>query len=135
MARVKGDKYNKKFTKQLRNGLREDGKSITKVCKLWDITRNTYNYWVDHYPEFKEAHEYGNRDFIIFLEDLAMDVASGKTKGNAGVLIFSLKNAEALGWRDQVEVTSNPEQIHKISINILPAPVKALTHVIEHERP
>lgn len=133
MSRIKGDKYNKKYCKQLKAGLRMDGKSITKLCQIWGVTRTTYNYWVDHYPEFKEAHEYGNRDFIVFLEDLAMDVASGKQKGNAGVLIFSLKNAEALGWKDQVEVSGNQEQIHKISINILPAPVKALPNVIEHE--
>lgn len=123
MARVKGDKYSRKYAKQLKNGLRADGKSINKVCQLWDITRTTYNYWIEHYPEFKTAAEIGQRDFCVFLEDQAMKLALGEVKGNAGMMIFALKNAEGMEWKDKVETNiTSDETIHRINISILPPP-------------
>lgn len=123
MPRRKDSKYNRKYCKQLVRGLRREGLSINKVCQLWEITRTTYNKWRDEYPEFDNAHQVGQRDYCVFLEDKAMDVAFGKTKGNAGMMIFALKNAEGLGWTDKVEVQNNTdEQIKQINISILPPP-------------
>jgi hypothetical protein len=137
VPRVKGDKYNRKYCKQLIRGMRREGLSINKVCQLWGICRTTYNEWVEKHPEFAKAHEYGKRDYCIYLEDLAMEVASGQKKGNAGVLIFSLKNAEGLGWTDKVEVnTTSDEPIRQINISILPPTQKQLPRditIIEHE--
>ena len=134
MPRRKDCKYNRKYCKQLKRGLRIEGLSIPEVCQIWGICRTTYNKWVEQYPEFKEAHDHGQRDNAAYWNKLARDVASGKVKGNAGVLCFSLKNVDGVGWQDKVEVNSNTqEQIRQINISILPAPVKALTNIIEHE--
>ena len=132
-GRVKGDKYDPKYARQLRKGLRRNGASINKLCQMWDICRTTYNYWIEIHPDFADAVEYGKRDYIVYLEDLAMDVARGDLKGNAGVMIFSLKNAEGLWWKDQVEVTNTGlEQIQRININVLPSPEQKPL-LIEHE--
>ena len=136
MPRRKDSKYNRKYCKQLTRGLRREGLSINKVCQLWGITRTTYNNWREEYPEFENAHQVGQRDYCVYLEDQAMDIATGKRKGNAGMMIFALKNAEGLGWTDKVEVQNTAEeQIKQINISILPAPAsKALENIniIEH---
>lgn len=129
MPRVKGDKYNRKYCKQLTRGLRADGLSIEEVCQMWGICRSTYNYWVDTHPEFATAHEFGKRDFVAYWHKLTRQVAAGEKKGNAGVLCFSMKNAEGVGWKDKVEVDNvSDEQIKQINISILPAPIHGLVH-------
>lgn len=134
MPRIKGDKYNKKYCKQLKDGLRADGLSIPEVCQKWAISRNTYYYWVDHYPEFKEAHDYGNRDCASWWHRLNRSAAAGEVKANAGIICFAMKNIEGIGWQDKVEVNSiGQEAVKKITIHILPAPVKALPNIIEHD--
>jgi Homeodomain-like domain-containing protein len=133
-GRVAGGKYDKKFGRQLMKGLRSDGLSIPEVCQLWQINRNTYYRWIEIHPEFAEAHEYGERDVLAYWHKLNRAVASGVVKGNAGVICFSMKNIEGIGWKDKVEVESNgQEQFQKINISILPAPVQALPNIIEHE--
>lgn len=115
-------------------GLRADGISIPEICQLWSITRNTYNRWVEIHEEFKEAHEQGQTDCMAWWHKLTRAAASGAIKANAGVICFAMKNIEGIGWQDKIEVNnSGQEQFQKINISILPAPIQALTHVIEHE--
>ncbi len=137
LGRVKGDKYRSKFPKQLLNGLRQDGLSIPEVCQLWGVTPTTYYRWVESHPEFKDAHEHGQRDCIGWWHRLTRAAACGQVKANAGVICFAMKNIEGIGWQDKIEVNNtNDEQVRQINISILPAPVKALIHdvnVIEHE--
>ncbi len=132
-GRIVGGKYDKKFARQLMKGLREDGLSIPEVCQLWNINRGTYYRWIEIHPEFKEAHEYGERDVIAFWHKLTRDAASGKIKANAGVICFAMKNIEGIGWKDKLEVTNDGvEQIQRININVLPAPEQKPL-LIEHE--
>lgn len=131
-GRVSGDKYNTKYARQLMKGLRNDGMSIEEVCQLWSICRTTYNRWVDVHPEFKDAHEYGERDVMAYWHRLTRAAASGQIKANAGVICFAMKNIAGIEWKDKVEVTNDGvEQIQRININVLPAPEKPL--LIEHE--
>lgn len=113
--------------------MRKDGLSIPEVCQEWGISRTTYYNWVESYPEFKQAHEDGNRDCVAWWYRLNRAVACGQVKGNAGVLCFAMKNVEGIGWQDKVEVNSTAnEQIRQINISILPPPEqKQLNHIIE----
>lgn len=114
-------KYKKKFSRQLKMGLRCDGMSIPEVCGEWGISRTTYYNWIDQYPEFAEAHEIGNRDCASWWYKLTRDAASGKVKANAGIICFAMKNVEGVGWADKSEVkSSNSQEIKTININVLP---------------
>src|ERR1700731_3335375 len=106
MSRVKGDKYNKKYAKELMNGLRNDGGSIAEVCQKWKVTRVTYYAWIDKHPEFKEAHEFGNRDCASWWHQLNRKAACGEVKANAGIICFAMKNIDGIGWQDKVEVNT-----------------------------
>lgn len=112
-------KYKRKYTKELLNGLRDDiSMSILAVCKKWGINKATYYNWIETYPEFAEAHTIGERDYHIQIEQLMIYNATGRFKGNAGVLNLMAKNM--LGWKDKVEVESTGEKpLQKIEIEIL----------------
>lgn len=137
MPRAKANKYNRKYCKQLKAGLRSDGSSIAEVCQKWDITRATYYDWIEKYPEFKQAHDYGNRDCAAWWHQLNRSAACGQVKANAGIICFAMKNIEGIGWQDKVEVSNiGEEQIRQINISILPPSQQALPHnlnIIEHQ--
>jgi hypothetical protein len=111
--------YKKKYSKQLIDGMRRDCRmSIDKCCQEWGVTRNAYYGWLDQHPDFKQAAEIGERDFMIAFHDLMVDNAEGSKKGNAGVLTLMAKNI--LKWSDKVEIeNTGPEQISRIEIEVL----------------
>ena len=120
--------YKKKYSKQLREGMRQDCRmSIDKCCQVWGVTRNAYYGWLDQHPDFKEAAEVGERDFMVAFQDLMVDNAEGIKKGNAGVLTLMAKNI--LKWSDKVEIeNTGPEQISRIEIEVLQDKRAALEH-------
>lgn len=128
--------YKKKYSKQLREGLRRDCRmSIDRCCQTWGVTRNAYYGWLDQHPDFKEAAEIGERDFMVAFQDLMVDNAMGRdvegnsVKGNAGVLTLMAKNI--LKWSDKVEIENiGPEQINRIEIEVLQDKRQTL---IEHD--
>lgn len=123
MPRIKGGKYNKTYVRKLKDGLRCDGKSVVEVCQEWGISRTTYYYWVENHPEFKTAHEYGERDCAAWWQVLARKAAAGEIKANAGIICFAMKNVEGVNWADKIETKSTvDEQIRQINISILPPP-------------
>lgn len=131
-------KYKKKFTKFLMNGCRREGMSIEELCQIWGISRSTYYNWCAAHPKFAEADEIGNRDALAWLHKLNRQVMSGEVKGNAGTIIFAMKNLA--GWKDKSEVsTTVSEEIRTININVLPPKIstEALEQqtikVIEHD--
>jgi hypothetical protein len=114
-------KYEERFAKQLRKGLRKDGKSIHEVCAVWNISRKTYYAWIAKYPAFSNAHDIGNRDCAIWWHQLTRAAATGSIKANAGIICFALKNIEDINWTDKSEVTQTASQeIRTININVLP---------------
>lgn len=112
-------KYKRTFARELREGLRDSASmSVAACCKKWGITTKTYYLWVKTYPEFAEAHEIGERDYHIQIEQLMLHNATGHFKGNSGVLQLMAKNM--LGWKDKIEVeTENNNPVKKIEIEIL----------------
>lgn len=111
--------YKKKYAKDLVNGMRQHPKaSIERCCQEWGIVRSTYYTWLDKYPEFKAAHEIGERDYQIAFHDLMVDNATGEVRGNAGVLALMAKNI--LKWSDKVEVESTgPGVVSKIEVDVI----------------
>lgn len=129
MKKHGNSKYRPKFAKDLRNGLRKDGKSIEEVCCIWGVTVTTYNGWIKTFPMFAEAHQIGEQDKTSWWRLMQREVASGARPGNAGVINLALKN-EA-GYVDKQEVAhTHDEQITTIRIeHIQPAKTRVIEHV------
>ena len=111
--------YKKKYAKDLVDGMRRNPKaSIERCCQEWGITRKTYYNWIEQYPEFKAAHEMGERDYRVAFESVLVDNAMGEMKGNTGVLQLIAKNV--LKWSDKIEVESTtPSAVNKIEVEVL----------------
>lgn len=122
-------KYRPKFAKDLRNGIRKDGKSLEEVCNIWGVTIHAYQNWIKTFPTFAEAHQIGEQDKTAWWRQIQRKVASGETSGNAGVINLALKN-EA-GYVDKQEVAhTHDEQITTIRIeHIQPAQARIIEHV------
>jgi len=116
--------YKKKYAKDLANGMRQHPKaSIERCCQEWGIVRSTYYTWLDIHPEFKAAHEIGERDYQIAFHDLMVDNATGEVKGNAGVLALMAKNI--LKWSDKVEVeNTGPSVVNRIEVDVIQPKLK-----------
>ena len=109
--------YKPKYAKQLRNGLRKDGKSIDEVCAIWGVSTDAYRDWRKAHPAFEEAHKQGDRDKRAWWFALQRKVASGEATGNASVINFALKN-EA-DYVDKTEVhNTHEEQITTLRIEV-----------------
>lgn len=110
--------YRPCFAKQLKEGLRAGGKTIEHCCKDWGTTRQAYYTWVKDIPEFKTAHEYGERDFYIFWYELGLKGCLGEIKLNAGVYNFVMTNLH--NWQAKAETkVTHDEQIKTININVI----------------
>src|ERR1700677_3909182 len=96
--------YKKKYAKELREGLRADGKTIEHCCKLWGICRKSYYNWLREYPDFAEAAEGGEMVFYIYWYELGQNSCATGKKLNAGVYNFVMTNLHK--WQTRTE-TSN----------------------------
>lgn len=124
-------KYNEKFTKQLRSGIRfkEGGLSVAELCQKWRISRDTFYDWIDTIPEFAEAYKLSKEDCAAWWHKQYRGIVTGDIKGHGGAAIFAMTNIEGINWASKVDVNTTSEQtIGAININILEAPKRALEH-------
>lgn len=127
-------KYDEKYTKQLLNGIRyKKGYSIVELCRLWRISRETYNSWVETFSDFRHAHELGKIDYASWWHETFRGIATGEIKGNAGAAIFALTNVEQINWSNKVDVNqTGEEKVQTIEIKVLP---RKEYQIIEHALP
>lgn len=122
-------KYRPKFARELREGLRADGKSIAEVCRYFGISFDNYNQWFKNIPEFERAVKIGEMDYQSWWAKTYRDVASGLQEGNAGLLKYAATNV--LGWAEKTESKSHhEEEIRIIEITQIESPK---INIIEHE--
>lgn len=127
-------KYKPKYAKELKNGIRRNpdvycGReylcSIERLCWKWGITPRTYYNWVDEFTSFQEAHEIGERDFIVCCQELVEDGMKLGKQANAVLTKFYMQNIGS-GMSDKKEITQTIQEskIHRIEIEVLtPQPV------------
>lgn len=128
-------KYHPKYGKELRAGLRKDGKSIDEVCILWNVSIDDYNFWRSKYPKFEEAHRLGARDQAAWWYKLQREGAQRNIDVNAGMVNFAMKNIEGVKWRDVPEAVEHQERtVNRIQITIAPqqALPESIQRIIEH---
>ena len=94
-------KYKSLYAKQLRNGLRKDGKSIAECCSDWGIARSLWYKWIENIPEFAEAVEISEIHMEAHFTRSYRDVMEGRTSGNAGMYVNAAKYI--LGWDGKPE--------------------------------
>lgn len=126
------DRYDEKYAKQLRNGLRyKERLSVPQLCRKWRISNTTYNNWISKYEDFKEAAGIGQMDYDAYRWEVVDKLANGEIKGNAGAAIFGLENSSAANsYGKNVNINNSyEEQIQTINIKVLP---RNETKIIEH---
>lgn len=114
-------KYNKKFAKELLDGLRADGKSEVECCLEWGISLETYNQWVLDVAEFATAATFGKMQAAAWCHKKYREIAAGKSPGNAAMMQFAMKNQEYIRWQDKPEAEEvKDEPVGVIQIEVLP---------------
>lgn len=129
------DKYDEKYAKQLRNGIRyKERLSVPQLCRKWRISRSTYNNWINKYEDFKDAAAIGQMDYDAYRWEIIDKLSTGELKGNAGAAIFGLENSNASEqYGKNVNINNNyEEQVQTINIKVLPRKEnEALEHIID----
>lgn len=132
------DRYDEKYAKQLRSGLRYKEKlSVPQLCCKWRISRTTYNNWIKKYDDFKDAAEIGQMDYDAYRWEIIDKLSTGELRGNAGAAIFGLENSNASEqYGKHINVNNNfEEQVQTINIKVLPRKESlVIDHVVDsHE--
>lgn len=68
------------------------------------VTPKTITDWIDKHPLFYAFHEAGLQFQRMDWEQTLVDMAKGKTRGNAAAAIFALKNYFPDDYKDKREV-------------------------------
>ncbi len=123
-------KYRPKFARELREGLRADGKSVAEVCKHFGISFDNYNQWSKTIPAFEEAVKIGEIDYQAWWAKTYREAASGEIEGNAGLLKYAASNV--LGWSEKSESKVSIDEEIRV-IEIVQAETPKIT-IIEHEK-
>lgn len=80
------------------------GKSYASLAPQLGVKRNTLYKWEAKYPDWVEAKKLANEMRLLAVEELLLDLATGKLKGAAAAAIFYAKNACPEHFKDKREV-------------------------------
>lgn len=97
MAGGRPSDYDKKYCNMLIKYMAQ-GYSYEAFAGLIDVCKQTLYNWEKEHPEFLDAKRRARSKCQAKLEQLGHDLVTGKSKGNASVWIFMMKNMT--GWRD-----------------------------------
>ena len=131
--------YHRKFIQKLIGHLKS-GKSVHSFAGSIGVARGTIDKWVETYPEFAEAMDIAKSINLGTLEEIALDQATGETKGNAAILQFLMKNQHADVYVDKQQIETEGNVVFQISTGI-PAPksylenqpIETVAEVIEED--
>jgi len=73
--------YNKKTVNKILDYFRSDSYTVTQVCKMVGLTRNTFYDWIHKYPKFKEALDLANEERMEFFVTEAKNSLLKKIQG------------------------------------------------------
>ena len=130
-SKVYRGSYNKKFISKMLNHMGQ-GKSLASFAGSIGVSPTTVSNWLGQYPEFQEAYEIATAQSMGKWEDIAIDQATGETKGNSSTTTFMMKNLHGDVYKDKqvLEVDSNvvfqidtgipqrPKQLEDIPIEV-----------------
>ena len=80
------------------------GRSFKSFAGRIGISPTTLNKWAEENEDFAEAVEIGKAIALGTWEDIAMDQATGETKGQSSTLTFMMKNLFPEDYKDKVNI-------------------------------
>lgn len=96
-------KFHHKFCNQVIQHMRM-GKSLKSFAGIIGVSPSTITKWAEDNEEFAEAIEIAKSISMNTWEDIAIDQATGASKGNATTLGFMMKNHFPNDYKDKVNV-------------------------------
>ena len=111
-------KYKEEYIKELLYHVGIQGKSYKSLAFKLAVSPSTLANWEEAHPKWKEAKEVANLGRLGSLEDTFIDLAKGRTKGNAAAAIFYAKNAAPDDYKDRKEVAVSGSVTYVIDTGI-----------------
>ena len=99
-----------------------EGKSYSSLAPQLGVTRATLYRWEKKYPEWREAKKIANEMRLLAIEELLLDLATGRVKGQAAAAIFYAKNACPEHFKDKREVEHSGGVTYMIDTGIAAKP-------------
>lgn len=96
-------KFHHKFCTQVVQHMRS-GKSLRSFAGTIGVSPTTIDRWAKENEEFAEAIEIAKSINLCTWEDIAIEQATGESKGQSSTLTFMLKNLHAETYKDKVNV-------------------------------
>lgn len=109
--------YHRKFIQKLIGHLKS-GKSVHSFSGSIGVSRSTIDTWVEQNEEFAEAMEIAKSVNLGTLEEIALDQATGESKGNAAILQFLMKNQHADIYKDKQHIETEGGVVFQIDTGI-----------------
>jgi len=109
--------YTDKFILKVLNHLKT-GKSIASFAGSVGVTTKKVEKWMGEHEDFKEAVEIGQSMNLGAMEDMAIDQATGETKGNSSTLTFLLKNQHNEVYQDKQIIESEGNVVFQIATGV-----------------
>lgn len=132
--------YRKEFGHKLVQHMRT-GRSLASFAGSIGVSPTTLKRWEEEHPEFREAIEIAKSINMGKWEEIAIDQATGETKGNSATTTFMMKNLHPDEYKDKQVVenegnvvfmidTGVPDSVPQLEKN---APIEIEAVVIENE--
>lgn len=109
--------YHPSFCQKLLNHMAK-GMSFSSFAGSIGVSPSTIRTWADSYPDFKEAKEIAESLNMGAWESIAIDQATGETKGNSATTTFMMKNLHAEEYRDKQFIESEGNVVFQISTGV-----------------
>lgn len=109
--------YRKEFGHKLINHMRT-GRSFASFAGTIGVSPTTISGWRDEHPDFKEALEIAKSVNMAAWEDIAIDQATGETKGNSSTTTFMMKNLHPDEYKDKQVIENEGNVVYMISTGV-----------------
>ncbi len=95
--------YQAKFCHQVIQHMRA-GKSLASFAGFVGVSPSTIKNWAEENEDFREAIEIAKSVSIGTWEDIAIEQATGESKGQSSTLTFMMKNLHPEQYKDKVNI-------------------------------
>lgn len=94
------------------------GHSLKSFGGRFGIARKTIDKWLEEHEEFAIAYELAESKNLLELETIALEIAKGDIKGNAGMLKFLMTNQHSDTYMDKQVVENQGGVVFQIDTGI-----------------
>jgi len=95
--------YRREYAEQLIEHMKK-GKSFSSFAAVIRVKMATMHNWLKIVPEFAEAKEFGEAEYLLMMENAGMNAMFGKIK-NFNTKVWELNMKNRANWSEKHEVT------------------------------